>query len=88
MSCVKGLAHQLVAPMDLVLAMKVAGASDADITVVLGVSRRTATNRKLSAYRIVEALLEPLGDADRLAVLEEASPVLRRALHREDLRRT
>lgn len=64
----------------LVLSMKLAGASDAEVGATLSVSRRTATNRKAAAYSIMEELLEPLNHAERLALLDRVGPELRSAL--------
>jgi hypothetical protein len=64
----------------VVLSMKLAGASDAEVGTTLSVSRRTATNRKASAYSLVEELLQPLNHAERLALLDRVAPELHSAL--------
>lgn len=64
----------------VVLSMKLAGASDAEVGATLSVSRRTATNRKAAAYSLVEELLEPLNNAERLALLDQVGPELHSAL--------
>jgi hypothetical protein len=64
----------------VVLSMKLAGASDAEVGATLSVSRRTATNRKAAAYSLVEELLQPLNHAERLALLDQVGPELHSAL--------
>jgi len=64
----------------VVLSMKLAGASDAEVGTTLSVSRRTATSRKAAAYSLVEELLQPLNHAERLALLDLVAPELHSAL--------
>lgn len=66
----------------VVLSMKLAGSSDAEVGRALGISRRTATNRKAAAFSLVEDLLQPLNHAERLAVLDRIGSELRGALVR------
>jgi hypothetical protein len=69
-----------VGTLRVVLAMKVAGSSDREVGEALVVSRRTATNRKAAVYSLVEELLEPLNQAERLALLDDVGPELHAAL--------
>ncbi|MEP1124743.1 MAG: hypothetical protein ABJH68_12735 [Ilumatobacter sp.] len=64
----------------LVLACKVAGVSDLEVSRHLGVSRRTATNRKRSVISILEKTLGTLTDQERRACLEAMRPELQAAL--------
>jgi DNA-directed RNA polymerase specialized sigma24 family protein len=74
------LSEMLDGPQRLVLGMKIAGASDAEIAPVLGVSRRTVTNRKAAAYKALEAVVGPLNEVERLAVLDHLGDVIQNEL--------
>lgn len=67
-------------PVRAVVAMKVAGCSDAEVGQVLDVSRRTATNRKAAAFELIEDVLQDLKHGERVAVLDLVGPELRAAL--------
>lgn len=79
-SCARALLERLDSPLRFVLAMKLAGSSDAEVGEVLGVSRRTATNRKAAAYAVTEELLHPLPHPERLLVLDHLAPAMHNAL--------
>lgn len=79
-SCSHALLERLDSPLRFVMAMKLAGASDAEVGEALGVSRRTATNRKAAAYAVIEELLQPLPHPERLTVLDDLAPALHNAL--------
>lgn len=61
-------------------ASKLAGASDIEVATRLGVSRRTATNRKLAAFVVIEEVLFPLSPWERRASLDRLRPALQDAL--------
>jgi hypothetical protein len=63
----------------LILASKVAGLPDIVIADQLDVSRRTVGNRKQVVYSILEDLLGPLIDSERLKCLDALGPSLRNA---------
>lgn len=63
-----------------ILAAKLAGLSDIVIADQLDVSRRTAGNRKQVVYSILENLLGPLVDSERLKCLDSRGPSPRTAV--------
>lgn len=81
---VESTARELLIGLDAkrrcVLAMKLAGSADAEIAVALGVSRRTAGNRKNETFAVVSDLLSSLHHGERKAVLDRVSPELREAI--------
>ena len=79
-TCVQDLLSRLDPTLRLVMAMRIAGSSDAEVGKTLGVSPRTATNRKAAAFALTEAVLQPLTHGERLAVLDRVGPALRDAL--------
>jgi hypothetical protein len=74
------LLDRLDPELRVVLAMKIAGASDEEVGKRLDVSRRTATNRKSRAYDALEEVLLPLRHTERVAVLEFLREPLRTAV--------
>ena len=68
-----------------VLASKLAGASDREIAHTLGVSPRTATNRKLVVFAVIEETLVPLEPDARAACMELLRPALQDSLIQSQL---
>ena len=68
-----------------VLASKLAGASDREIAHTLGVSPRTATNRKLVVFAVIEETLLPLEPDARAACMELLRPALQDSLIQSQL---
>lgn len=85
-SCTEALLDGLPQHLRVVTAMKIAGSSDAEVGEALGVSRRTAGNRKASAYAVLETVLTPLTYAERVAVLDNVRPALQTALIQDQFR--
>lgn len=78
------VARELLGQLDrdqlFILASKLAGLSDVVVADQLGVSRRTAGNRKRVVYSTLEDSLGPLVDSERLRCLDALGPSLRSAM--------
>jgi hypothetical protein len=76
--------RQLVELLDtdhlLIVACKMAGESDAEVAVRMGMSRRTAGNRKRVTFALLEAVFGPLTEDERLACLDDLTPRAQAAL--------
>lgn len=78
--CVGDLRVRLDDEGRVVLGMKLAGASDREVGAALGVSRRTAVNRKARVYGALEDVLGPLSHGERLATIDQLRPEIQVSL--------